>query len=193
MRSVTRLFSLAAHGESRTAHRDGRGARRSRRAKREYRLLPALALLLVSLTPTPAAADLTAFIGVSPSPDSHLAKGLAVGAGLVVVGFEFEYSQLGEDAERAVPGLTTGSANLQVQTPVPINGWQFYATLGGGMYRERLEDLQETHVSTNLGGGAKYTVAGPFRLRFDYRIFSLMGSPVQSKVHRFYAGANLAF
>ena len=28
---------------------------------------------------------------------------------------------------------------------------------------------------------------------FDYRIFSLMGSPVESKVHRFYAGANLAF
>jgi hypothetical protein len=80
-----------------------------------------------------------------------------------------------------------------VQTPVPISGWQFYGTLGGGGYRERLENRQETHVSTNLGGGAKYTVAGPFRLRFDYRIFSLMGSPLHSKVHRLYAGANLAF
>jgi len=80
-----------------------------------------------------------------------------------------------------------------VQTPVPISGWQFYGTLGGGGYRERLDLRQETHIETNLGGGAKYTVAGPFRLRFDYRIFSLMGSPLQSKVHRFYAGANLAF
>lgn len=164
MRSVTRLYSLAA-----------------------------LALVAVAAAPRPAAADLTAFLGVSPSPDTHLAKGAAVGMGLVIVGFEFEYSQLGEDVERAVPSLTTGSGNVLVQTPVPINGWQFYATLGGGLYRERLEDLQETHVATNLGGGAKYTVAGPFRLRFDYRIFSLLGSPVQSKVHRFYAGANLAF
>ena len=87
----------------------------------------------------PAAADLTAFLGVSPSPDTHLAKGAAVGMGLVIIGFEFEYSQLGEDAERAVPSLTTGSGNLLVQTPVPINGWQFYAALGGGLYRERLE------------------------------------------------------
>ncbi len=170
MRSVTRLFSLSARG---------------------LRALAAVALL--AATPAPAAADLTAFLGVSPTPDTHLAKGLAVGVGMVVIGFEFEYSQLGEDAENAVPGLTTGSANLLVQTPVPINGWQFYATLGGGLYRERLEDLQETHVTTNLGGGAKYTLTGPFRLRFDYRIFSLMGSPVQSKVHRFYAGANIAF
>ena len=72
------------------------------------------------------------------------------------------------------------SGNLLVQTPVPISGWQFYATLGGGGYRERLEDLQETHVSTNLGGGAKFTLSGPFRLRFDYRIFSLTGSPLQT-------------
>ena len=164
MRSVTRLFSL-----------------------------PALAVAALVGLAAPAQADLTAFIGVSPTPEQHFAKGLAVGAGLVVIGFEFEYCQLSEDAENAVPSLTTGSGNLLVQTPVPINGWQFYATLGGGIYRERLEELQETHVSTNLGGGAKYTVAGPFRLRFDYRIFSLMGSPVQSKVHRFYAGANIAF
>ena len=170
MRSVTRLYSLAAPA-------------------RWWRPT----LLAVTAAPAPAAADLTAFLGVSPSPDTHLAKGAAVGMGLVIIGFEFEYSQLGEDVERAVPSLTTGSGNLLVQTPVPINGWQFYATLGGGLYRERLEDLQETHVATNLGGGAKYTVAGPFRLRFDYRIFSLLGSPVQSKVHRFYAGANLAF
>ena len=164
MRSVTRLFSLAA-----------------------------LSLLAVAASPRPAAADLTAFIGFSPSPASHGATGLAIGAGLVIVAFEFEYSHLGEDVDDLAPSLTTASGNLLVQTPVPIGGWQFYGTLGGGGYRERLESRQETHVSTNLGGGAKYTVAGPFRLRFDYRIFSLLGSPVESKVHRFYAGANLAF
>jgi hypothetical protein len=164
MRSVTRLFSI-----------------------------PALALLVVAASAAPASADLTAFLGFSPSPANHGATGLAIGGGFLIVAFEFEYSHLGEDADRLVPSLTTASGNVLVQTPVPISGWQFYGTLGGGGYRERLENLQETHVSTNLGGGAKYTVAGPFRLRFDYRIFSLMGSPVQSKVHRFYAGANLAF
>ena len=180
MRPVTRLFSLAAGGES-AAWRFRRG------------LLPAVALLAVAALPAPASADLTAFLGFSPSPGTHGATGLAIGAGLVIVGFEFEYSHLGEDLDDLAPSLTTGSGNLLVQTPVPIAGWQFYGTVGAGGYRERLENRQETHVSTNVGGGAKYTVAGPFRLRFDDRIFSLMGSPVESKVHRFYAGANLAF
>jgi hypothetical protein len=164
MRSVTRLFSI-----------------------------PALAIVALVAAPGTARADATAFRGYSPSPAGHAAKGRAIGAGLVVVGFEFEYCDLNGDFEEDVPSLKTGSANLLVQTPVPINGWQFYATLGGGIYRERLEAVQETHVSTNVGGGAKYTLTGPLRLRFDYRIFSLMGSPVQSKVHRFYAGVNIAF
>ena len=164
MRSVTRLFSLAAR-----------------------------VAFLVMASPAPAAADLTAFIGFSPSPASHGATGLAIGGGFLIVAFEFEYSHLGDDVEDRAPSLTTASGNVLVQTPVPISGWQFYGTLGGGGYRERLENLQETHVSTNLGGGAKYTVAGPFRLRFDYRIFSLLGSPLEKRVHRFYAGANLAF
>ena len=164
MPTVTRLFSLAA-----------------------------LSLLVVAASPAPADADLTGFIGFSPSPASHGATGLAVGGGFMIVAFEFEYSHLGEDLEDRAPSLTTVSGNVLVQTPVPIGGFQFYGTLGGGGYRERLDLRQETHVETNLGGGVKYTVAGPFRLRFDYRIFSLLGSPLEKKVHRFYAGANLKF
>lgn len=164
MRAVTRLFSI-----------------------------PALAAFLLIGVVSPARADITAFIGVSPTPEQHLAKGLAIGGGLLVVGFEFEYSHLSEDVLEAVPGLTTASGNLLVQTPVPISGWQFYATLGGGGYRERLAAFQETHFSTNLGGGAKFTLSGPFRLRFDYRIFSLHGSPLHNRVHRVYAGFNVAF
>ena len=160
--------------------------------------IPALALLVVA-SPAPAAADLTAFLGFSPSPETHLAKGLAVGAGLVIVGFEFEYSHLDEDISELVPSLTTVSGNLLVQTPIPVHGWQFYGTIGAGGYREKLLDrdqlldFQETHLTTNLGGGAKVNVAGPFRLRFDYRLFSLHGSPLHDRVHRFYAGANLKF
>ena len=104
-------------------------------------VIPALALLLVAASPAPAAADLTAFIGFSPSPASHGATGLAIGGGFLIVAFEFEYSHLGDDVEDRAPSLTTASGNVLVQTPVPISGWQFYGTLGGGGYRERLEDL----------------------------------------------------
>lgn len=155
--------------------------------------------MLVGALATPASADLTAFIGFSPTPETHLAKGLAVGAGLVIVGFEFEYSHLDDDVANLVPSLTTVSGNLLVQTPIPVHGWQFYGTIGGGGYREKLLDrdalldFQETHFTTNLGGGAKVNVAGPLRVRFDYRLFSLHGSPLHDKVHRFYVGANLKF
>jgi len=155
--------------------------------------IPALAAFLLIGAASPAAADLTAFVGLSPTPEQHAVKGLAIGAGLVIVGFEIEYAHMSENVKKAIPALTTGSGNLLVQTPVPVHGWQFYATLGGGLYRERLEDIQETHFSTNLGGGAKYTLSGPFRLRFDYRVFTLMGSPLHSRVQRVYAGFNLAF
>ena len=155
--------------------------------------------MLVGASATPASADLTAFLGFSPTPETHLAKGLAVGAGLVIVGFEFEYSHLDDDTANLVPSLTTVSGNVLVQTPVPIHGWQLYGTIGGGGYREklfdrdRLLDFQETQVTSNFGGGAKVNLVGPLRLRFDYRLFSLYGSPLHDKVHRFYVGANLKF
>lgn len=157
------------------------------------RRLLACAPLLVLLSATPASADLTAFIGVSPSPERHFAKGLAIGAGLVIVGFEFEYSEISEDVPEGLPGVRTGSGNILLQTPIPIGGWQFYGTLGGGLYRERLQDHRETSFAGNIGGGAKFTLAGPLRLRFDYRVFNLLGSPLHSRVHRFYVGANLGF
>src|SRR5262245_10704555 len=62
------------------------------------RPLPALLLatLLVGIA-SPARADITGFFGMSPSPDTKSAKGFAVGFGLLVVGFEFEYSSIAED------------------------------------------------------------------------------------------------
>jgi hypothetical protein len=142
---------------------------------------------------TPASADLTAFLGISPTPDRHIVKGLAIGAGLVIVGFEFEYSEISEDLPEGLPSVRTGSGNVLLQTPIPIGGWQFYGTIGGGLYRERLGERSETSVSGNIGGGAKYTLTGPLRLRLDYRVFTLRGDPLYAKVQRFYAGLNLAF
>jgi hypothetical protein len=150
-------------------------------------------VIFVVLGASPASADLTAFVGLSPSPSRHPGWGAALGSGLLVVGFEFEYSDLSEDRLEGVPLLRTGMGNLLLQTPVPIQGWQFYGTIGGGIYRERLGGDSETSFVGNVGGGAKFTVSGPLRLRFDYRILNLRGDARHSKVHRFYAGLNLAF
>jgi hypothetical protein len=153
-----------------------------------------LASVLVVLgCAAPASADLTAFVGLSPTPSRHPGWGAAIGSGLLVVGFEFEYADFSEDRPNEVPSLKTGMGNLLIQTPVPIHGWQFYGTVGGGIYRERLDEETETSFVGNLGGGGKFTLSGPLRLRFDYRILNLRGDPRHSKVHRFYAGLNLAF
>lgn len=150
-----------------------------------------LALLATLAFARPAAADLTAFLGVTTTPDNHTAKGFAVGVSLLVVGFEFEYSSSSEDEEMLVPGLRTYSGNVLVQTPTP--NVQLYGTAGIGGYQESLGPLDETNLAMNLGGGAKMNLLGPLRLRLDYRVFRLQGSPLHENYHRLYAGANIAF
>jgi hypothetical protein len=158
---------------------------------RIIRMLIAAAVLAV--TAAPAAADITAFIGTVTSPSNRPARGVAVGAGLLVVGFEFEYSDAGEDVPTGAPSLRTGMGNVLLQTPLPIHGIQPYFTSGAGIYRERLGTQSETNFGVNNGGGVKISLVGPLRVRLDYRVFTLRGSPRASPVHRLYAGANLAF
>jgi hypothetical protein len=153
----------------------------------------AMAVAALVLLPATASADFTAFLGVNPTPSSRVVRGLSLGVGLVIVGFEFEYANTSEDRDELAPGLRTFMFNGLVQTPVPIAGIQFYATAGGGGYRETLNDVSETHVGINVGGGVKMTLAGPLRLRLDYRVFTLQGDPRHSKPQRFYAGLNLKF
>jgi hypothetical protein len=154
------------------------------------RLCLGMALLAI---PAQAAADITAFIGITPTPESRAVRGLSFGFGLLIIGFEFEYANTVEDALEGLPSLQTGSGNILLQTPGEIGGIQLYATTGGGGYRERLVARQETHFVSNVGGGAKIRLAGPLRLRLDYRVFRLQGSPLHQTYQRFYAGANLAF
>jgi hypothetical protein len=141
--------------------------------------VPLIALAALLLTATPARADITAFWGRSSTPDTRSARG-----------FEFEYANAAEDLVRAAPGLTTGMINGLVQTPTST---QFYLTAGGGFFRERLGGDGETFVGTNIGGGVKFGLAGPLRLRLDYRVFSLRGNPRYANPQRLYAGLNLAF
>jgi opacity protein-like surface antigen len=152
-----------------------------------------MAVFLFGACVAPAAADITGFIGSATSPTSRLVRGVAVGAGLLVLGFEFEYADAVEDEDSDAPSLRTGMGNVLLQTPLAIKGFQPYFTTGGGVYHERLGDDSSTDVGMNVGGGVKITLAGPLRVRVDYRVFTLRGSPRVSPVHRFYAGVNLNF
>lgn len=157
---------------------------------------PIRVLLFVTLlvaAASPAFADATVFIGSALNPDNRPVKGFAIGAGILLLGFEFEYASVNESEENGAPSLRTGMGNVLLQTPFPIAGMQFYATAGGGVYRERLGTLHETQIGANSGGGVKISLAGPIRARLDYRIFKLRGEPIESVVHRVYAGVNLAF
>ena len=159
-----------------------------------HRLILTAALVLAVFVPSTASADVTAFFGVNPTPSNRVLTGISGGIGLLVVGFEFEYANTREDLDELAPGLTTFMVNGLVQTPVPIGGVQFYATAGGGAFRETLNHETETNVGINVGGGIKMNLAGPLRLRLDYRVFTLRGSDVRhSRPQRFYAGLNLKF
>jgi hypothetical protein len=162
---------------------------------------------VLAVSPRPAFADATLFIGTTSVSDSANAsrqttKGFAIGAGLLVVGVEFEYAQTAEDQERLGPSLRTGVGNVYVQTPVALAGLQFYATTGGGLYRERstvttTTDINKTGFTSNTGGGVKISLLGPLKARVDYRIFKLLGdkpSPTwRGTVQRLYAGVSLGF
>ena len=157
-----------------------------------------LAAALVLLVAEPARADLTAFLGVTPTPTSRTNGGFAAGTGFVIFAVEFEYSATKEDAKstQLAPALQTYMFNGLVQTPVAIARMQFYGTVGAGVYHETLSTQplgDQTDIGTNLGGGAKINLVGPLRLRVDYRVFTLHGNPRHTPVQRLYAGINLKF
>jgi hypothetical protein len=154
---------------------------------------PFLVSLLVLAGTSPAWADATLFVGTTTTPSNRMARGFAFGAGLLIVGFEFEYSDSREDETDGAPSLRTGMGNVLVQTPIAIYGIQPYFTTGAGAYRERLGGLSDTSFGANTGGGAKISLLGPLRARVDYRVFTLRGNPLFSTVHRIYVGANLRF
>lgn len=148
---------------------------------------------LLSLS-APVWADATVFLGTATSPSNRTARGFAIGAGLLVIGFEFEYGNTVEDLEDGAPSLRTGMGNLLIQTPVPILGLQPYFTTGGGVYRESFGNISsETNFGINNGGGVKISLIGPLRARVDYRVFTLRGSPLEDVVQRLYVGVNLKF
>ena len=94
-------------------------------------------------------ADATAFYGTASAPSNRTTRGFALGAGLLVVGFEFEYGDTVEDLLEGSPSLCTGMGNLLIQTPVAIFGLQPYFTTGGGVYRRASETSAARRISAS--------------------------------------------
>jgi hypothetical protein len=150
-------------------------------------------LVMVFLVPAAAHADLTVFLGRNTAGDEgSTTRGFAFGASVLMVGFEFEYGSTSEDQTRGVPSLKTTTGTVFLQT-FGIPAVQLYIGTGGGVYRERLATDEETAFVLGTGGGGKIKLAGPLRVRVDYRIFNLKGNPRHDTVQRIYVGANLAF
>jgi opacity protein-like surface antigen len=153
----------------------------------------ALAAALTLAASAPAFADIVAFIGPNTTPSSRLTKGIGVGASFVIAGFELEYSVTGDDPAKGAPSLKTGMANAFVQSPLPILGFQPYATIGAGFFKETLGAHDESGTGMNIGGGVKYSLSGPLQLRADYRVFKLGSGALYTPAHRVYVGLNLKF
>lgn len=152
-----------------------------------------LSALILLLLASPAAADATLFLGVNMTPETRKTQGFAIGAGLLLVGFEFEYANTSEDVESGSPALKTYSGNVLLQTPFTIFGFQPYFTTGAGASQETLAAREQTDFVFNTGGGVKVNLFGPLRLRVDYRAFRLGDDALYPTAHRLYAGLNLKF
>ena len=152
-----------------------------------------LAFVLLLASSWPARADLTVFAGLQNAPVVRPATGISLGFGLLLIGWEVEIARVSERLEDLAPSVSTGTGSVYVQNPIPISGVQFYALAGAGVYRERLDVIyQQTDVHIALGGGAKVALAGPLKLRLDYRYFKLRDARAENP-QRLYAGLTLAF
>ena len=160
---------------------------------RHVRVIALLAVTFSVLAPAQAFADATLFLGVNTSPANRTTTGFAIGAGLLIVGFEFEFANTTDDTIAKAPALKTGMGNVLLQTPFAVAGIQPYVTVGAGGYHEELgTTINNTGFATNAGGGLKISLVGPVRLRVDYRLLTPVGAST-TPAHRVYAGVNLKF
>jgi hypothetical protein len=153
------------------------------------------AAAVISIVAPDARADvnLTGFLGASTTPSTRSARGLAAGAGILVVAFEFEYSNMSQEQASGTPALDTAMFNGMIQTPFVVKRLQFYGTIGGGIYRETLGDYDRVSSGIDYGGGVKISIAGSLKARMDYRLFDLHGSARVPKPQRVYGALMLSF
>lgn len=156
-------------------------------------LRAALLGLVLSTGADPAFADLTVFAG-RMAPAGGTTGGVSLGISLRPVGMEFEYAGTTANRTATRPALQTGLFNLLVSAPLRSDdGIRIYVLVGGGAYRERFDEHTRTGLAVNAGGGITVSLAGPFRVRVDYRLFALRGGLFHRRPRRVYTGLDLAF
>lgn len=138
-----------------------------------------LCLFMLAFSTTTAAAqtrdlalNVTAFGGAAAVPGLHGAFGVAVGVKPrpSPVSFEVEFARTRGDSAAGVPAIVTFSGNLLVQVPVRRSRVQVCVTFGVGIYVQQSDrGTSEPNDARNIGGGLKVRLAGPFKLRVDYR------------------------
>ena len=142
--------------------------------------------------------NITAFCGVAMAPGPHPAIGVAVGhkPHPGPVSLEFEYWRSWRDPIEGVPAIGTFAVNILTELSPRQSRFQFYGTFGAGLYALLHEDqVSEVTDARNIGGGAKVSLAGPLKLRMDYRAFFLtkLDGKDLSNEHRFYVGIVAGF
>ena len=89
-----------------------------------------------------------------------------------ILGLELDYTKTIGDA--SATEIQTFGGNFIVQSSPRARRLQYYGTLGFGVYGETDDRGGSGEVATgNFGGGVKLKLAGPLRLRLDYRVFLL--------------------
>ena len=147
--------------------------------------------LVLFVKPAPARADITAFWGFTPTTSVRDTRGVSVGLNTTIFGGEYEWARQTEHTSDNAPGVTTHMFNGMLITPG--RKISIYLSGGFGKYTETLNLTERTGSATNFGAGVKWKLAGPIKARFDYRAFTLKGTPIVKNPKRFYAGLTLAF
>jgi hypothetical protein len=150
----------------------------------------------------PAHADATAYFGTLVSGAFRPSIGFAVGRFMTetgsIVGFEIDST---ETRDRSGTDIWMFGGSLLAQSKARGRRPQFYGALGTGIYGQVNDDGRGSGLVGigNVGGGVKFTLAGPLKIRLDYR-FVFLGSAEHSSLaslprfpQRATAGLSLAF
>ena len=86
--------------------------------------LGALVVLSSVAFASPVFTDVTGFIGANTTQANRTTRGFALGARLLVLGFEFEYANTPDDQQTEAPALRTGMGTCCCRCRSPFSGFR---------------------------------------------------------------------
>jgi hypothetical protein len=143
---------------------------------------PAWLVALMIMIPVSARADGTVLVGLTSVGALRPSFGFSFGYRPSAVGVEVEY--VSTFPQNSPGGYSAGGifGSVFVQ-PVTISNVQIFAVGGVGVWGEGFTGGKRTGVlnAGNVGGGVLVALAGPLKLRLDYRLF-LLGQVSEAEV-----------